>query len=76
MRGCLKSVRSVLEALPGVAAENVAVGSAVALDPDRASPETVTDALVKAGYPAREADSAPAGHAGGARQGGSCGNPS
>jgi copper chaperone len=75
--GCVKNVRSVLEVLPGVAVESVAVGSAVlTLDPDRSSPQTVTDALAKAGYPARETGSAPAAHAGGACQGGSCGNPS
>ncbi len=53
--GCIKNVRTALESLPGVAVENVAVGSAMlAYDPARSSRQAVIEALTKAGYPARE----------------------
>ncbi len=53
--GCVKNVRKALDALPGVAIENVAVGSAVlAYDPAGSSQQSIAEALAKAGYPARE----------------------
>lgn len=55
--GCVANVRKVLDAMPGVAVENVAVGSAVvSFDPAQWSQETIAMALGKAGYPARQAD--------------------
>ena len=71
--GCIKNVRKTLEALPGVAIETVAVGSAMlAYDPAQSSQEIITEALAKAGYPAREAGPATAS-TGPAREGGHCG---
>ncbi len=71
--GCVKNVRKALDALPGVAIENVAVGSAVlAYDPARSSQQSIAEALAKAGYPLREAG-AIATATNSARQGGHCG---
>ena len=59
--GCVKNVRKALDALPGVAVENVMVGSTVlAYDPERLSQQAVVEALTKAGYPVRDLG-APAG---------------
>jgi copper chaperone CopZ len=70
--GCVKNARRALNALPGVTIEHVAVGSALlALDPSRASKQTVIEALRRAGYPAREAG-APAANIAEAK-GGHCG---
>ena len=55
-RGCMKSVTSVLNKLPGVAVQRVAVGSAdVTYDPIRADPRKIATALEDAGFPARQA---------------------
>ena len=71
--GCVKNVRKALDALPGVAVEDVKVGSAaLAFDPTRSSPEVIKEALAKAGYPARETGAATAS-TGPAREGGHCG---
>ena len=73
--GCVANVRKVLDAMPGVAVENVAVGSAVvSFDPAQWSQQAISAALGKAGYPAHHAD--PSGTlvaAGAASQGGRCG---
>ena len=72
--GCVKNARKALDALPGVAVENVAVGSAVlAFDPARSSKQAVVEALVKAGYPAREAASSPVAATNITKKGGHCG---
>ena len=70
--GCVTKVRNALDALPGVAVDNVEIGSVrLAYDPVRSSPQVITDALSKAGYPAREdATTATTGQASG---GGHCG---
>ena len=53
-RTCVKNVRKALEGLAGVTAEQVTVGSAVvSYDPAQSSPEAITSALTRAGYPAR-----------------------
>lgn len=75
--GCVKNVRNALDALPGVTVGNVTVGSAeLVFDADRLPPEAILAALAKAGYAAREAEAAPAAHAGGTRRGGCCGSAS
>ena len=71
--GCIKNVRKALDALPGVAVQNVAVGSAeLAYDPAHSSPQVIIEALTKAGYPAQEAVTG-AATSGIASQGGHCG---
>ena len=72
--GCVKKARKVLDALPGVTVENVAVGSAVlAYDPDRSTKEAVIEALGRAGYPAQEVGAAAAAAVGIGGNGGHCG---
>jgi copper chaperone len=71
--GCVKNVRKVLDAMPGVRIENVAVGSAsFEFDPEKASPQSVAEALAKAGYPVRREDAA---RVPGTSNGGRCGSP-
>ncbi|MBX9622642.1 MAG: heavy-metal-associated domain-containing protein [Gemmataceae bacterium] len=49
--GCARRVRAALDQTPGVTVKAVAVGSAtVALDPARATVESVVTALSRAGY--------------------------
>ena len=72
--GCVKNARKALDALPGVTVENVAVGSVVlSFDPARSSKQAVVEALVKAGYPAREAASSIVAGANITKKGGHCG---
>ncbi len=54
---CVAAVRDALEQLPGVAVQQVAIGTAsVALDPTSVSAATVVSAIQEAGYDARVAD--------------------
>ena len=70
--GCVKNVRKILGAVPGVVIDDVVIGSAkLTYDASATSPQNIVDALTNAGYPAREATAAPAGSAGG--EGGHCG---
>ena len=56
---CVAAVKSALDAVPGVAVQNVTIGSAtVALDP-ATSPDTALAAVREAGYEARLATTAP-----------------
>ena len=72
--GCIKNVRKALDALPGVAIENVTLGAAtVRVDPSAASTASVVEALLRAGYPAKEQDVATAPTGGAAGKGGHCG---
>ena len=53
--GCVKNVRKLLDAIPGVAVQEVTIGSALlTVDPDRSTKQTVIDALGNASYPAQE----------------------
>jgi copper chaperone CopZ len=71
--GCVKNVRKVLDATPGVRVETVAVGSATfEYDPEKVSPQSVGEALAKAGYPVRRDDAASVPTA---NNGGHCGSP-
>ena len=50
---CVRHVRRALDKL-GVETKSVTIGSAeIAYDPSKVKPEQITDALGKAGYPAR-----------------------
>jgi copper chaperone CopZ len=50
---CVAAVRRALEQLPGVTVEHVEIGSAtVSLDPARATPDAVVDAVADEGYAA------------------------
>ncbi len=72
--GCVKNVRKVLDGLPGVAVQNVAVGSALlTYDPARSTQEAVVEALGKAGYPAREVGRTTVVGTGVAQNGACCG---
>lgn len=52
--GCVRRVQGVLEKVPGVTLEGVAVGSATGtFDPDETSASALIDALQAAGYPSR-----------------------
>ena len=74
--GCVKNVRQVLDAVPGVTIENVAVGSAVlAYDPTKSSRQAIIEALATAGYPPREVTGATPETARD-ENGGHCGIPS
>ena len=54
---CVAAVRDALEQVPGVAVQQVAIGTAsVALDPASVSTATVVAAVQDAGYDARIAD--------------------
>ncbi len=71
--GCVKNVRKVLDTLPGVAVQQVAVGSAVlTLDPARSTKEAVVEALGKAGYPAQEVGRTAVSEMGVAQNGAHC----
>ncbi len=51
---CVNRVSAALRAVDGVKVERVAVGTAeVSLDPIKATPQAVVEALAAAGYPAR-----------------------
>ena len=55
---CVAAVRSALEELDGVRAENVAIGSAtVAYDPNKANPREIVAAVDAAGYHAHPGES-------------------
>jgi copper chaperone len=55
--GCVTKARKVLDDISGVTVEDVAVGSAkLSYDPARTSPNAITEALSKAGYPVRDGD--------------------
>ena len=59
--GCVAKARKALDAIPGVAVEDVVVGSAkMAYDPARTSPQAIADALAKVGYPVRSEETTPA----------------
>ncbi len=52
---CVAKLSRALRAVPGVAVEQVAVGSArVSFDPATTSPQGVTDAVARVGFVARE----------------------
>ena len=56
---CVAAVKSALDAVPGVAVQNVTIGSAtVALDP-ATSPDIALNAVREAGYEAKVATSMP-----------------
>jgi copper chaperone CopZ len=72
--GCVKNVRKVLDALPGVAVQNVTVGSALlTYDAAQSTKETVVEALGKAGYPAQEVGRTAVAKAGVTQNGAHCG---
>lgn len=57
-QGCVRSVKRVLEAVPGVAGAEVSLErneAVVAFDPARAQPEQLVAAVARAGYEARAA---------------------
>lgn len=54
--GCASNVKRVLQNLPGVEVQNVAVGSAsLRVDPEQTPPQRVVEQLTEAGFPARVA---------------------
>ena len=51
---CIAQVTKALEAVPGVAVDDVAIGSAeVSFDASKVEPKTLADAVTGAGYAAR-----------------------
>ena len=53
---CVASVRSALESVPGVVVRDVQIGSAtVDMDPERASPDALAEAIEEAGFDVVEA---------------------
>jgi copper chaperone len=53
---CVRAVKDALQQLPGVAVEEVEIGSAtVAYDPARTTPELLMDAVADEGYAAHRA---------------------
>lgn len=74
--GCVRKVRQVLDATPGVEVEDVSVGSATVAVAGAAGTtrQAVIDSLGRAGYPAREVGAARSrSEAGSPGQGGHCG---
>ena len=70
---CVAQVTSALKTLPGVAVENVQVGSAdVSFDPLKVEPKALAEAVTSAGYAAKVAD-APAACETAPKSGGKCG---
>ena len=55
--GCVRNVRTALEALPGVYVKSVDVGAAeVELDPAKSSPQVVKQAIEKRGFEVRASE--------------------
>ncbi|MHB8900809.1 MAG: heavy-metal-associated domain-containing protein, partial [Thermoguttaceae bacterium] len=53
--GCVRGVTAALQRLPGVDVREVSIGSAqVSFDPSKISPAAIAEALIEAGYPARQ----------------------
>ena len=71
---CVAQVTKALKAVPGVAVENVAVGSAdVSFDPTKVERSALADAVTQAGYAAKLVDTRPAACSTEPRSGKSCG---
>jgi copper chaperone len=55
--GCVRNVRTALEAVPGVVVKQVEVGAAeVAVDPAKASADSVKQAIEKRGFVVRDVE--------------------